>query len=67
MTFASMAYFIVRRMRANALSQMDQYLSLPGEWSNKESDAMRFPQRALAESYARRFGGEVKEVRRYEH
>lgn len=60
--FKSKPYFIVERSvpQGNGESYT-LYLSLPGEWSEDAKDAMRFPQRILAESHANRFKGRVVE------
>jgi hypothetical protein len=56
-------YFIVERdfPVAGTGETYTLYMKLPGEWSEEKTDAMRFPQRTLAESYAARFKGVVAE------
>lgn len=56
--FNSRSYFIVRKLHGDGYI----FLSLPGEWSYREVDAMKFPHAAMAASHAKRFNGEVREV-----
>lgn len=61
--FAARNFFIVERSTpvAGTGTSVTAYLKAVGEWSEDEKDAMRFPQKILAESYARRFKGVVVE------
>lgn len=60
--FQARPHFIVERSVVQGDgSSYTMYLSFPGEWSEDEANAMRFPQRVLAESHARRFKGTVRE------
>jgi hypothetical protein len=65
--FGAMPYFIVTRSNAVAGTgeTVTAYLKFPGEWTEDRTEALRYPQKVLAESYARRFHGVVEEVSGY--
>lgn len=62
--FKAKPYFIVERSvpQGNGDSYT-LYMSLPGTWSEDEKDALRFPQKILADAHAHRFHGTVKECK----
>lgn len=56
-------YIVERSVPQGDGSSYTLYMSLPGTWSESEDDALKFPQRILAESHANRFKGTVVEKR----
>lgn len=67
MTFAKLPYYIVVKVvevkYPDVIGYEERWLSFPGVWTERQPEAMRFPSRVLAESHAKRYRGEVKEVR----